>query len=125
MSGDPDFDKMMQELDSSVEAQEPAAPAPAPAAPARRGRKTATVVTDTAAETETALAAAAKAPATQQVTPEPAPEPVFVKIAGMASEEPQSVTVTVVENAPAHAPYISPQTMAEMEAGRSVLNRFK
>lgn len=115
MSGeDDDFDKMMKELDGETAA--PVAPAPAPA---RRGRKPQTMV-------ETA-----PAPVTQQVTPPgetppPAPpeEPVFVKIAGM-EPEPQSVTVTVVENAEPPKAYLSPQTLAEIEAGRQHLQRFK
>ena len=107
MSDDDDFDKMMKELDAGA----PAAPAPAPAAPARRGKKPTTVVEE----------------APPPAPPEAPAEPALVKIAGIVPDdpEPKSVTVTVVEDVPPAKTYLSPQTLAEMEAGRLHLQRFK
>lgn len=113
---DDDFDKMMKELDAEV-----SAPAPAPAAP-KRGRKTQTVVTDDKVNPEPALAAKLTDAAKEKVVEE---NDGFIKIAGLPRTDAESVNVTVIENAPAKEPYISPQTRAEMEAGRAVLNRYK
>jgi hypothetical protein len=113
MSSDDDFDDLMKELDADVPAPKPAA-APAPA---RRGKKSQTVITDDATDPQPALAAKMEAD-------KPADDG-FVKIAGLANQQPESVKVTVVEDAPQQRAYMSPQTLAEIEAGKAVLNRFK
>ena len=113
MNTDDDFDDLMKELDAEI-----AKPAPAPA---RRGKKTQTVITADAVDPQPALAAKIKAEAVEE---KPADDG-FVKIAGLANQQAESVKVTVVEDAPQQRAYMSPQTLAEIEAGKAVLNRFK
>lgn len=112
MSDDDDFDKMMAEIEAPAE--KPAA------APARRGKKTQTVVTDDQVNPEPALAK--KIADEKAAEPE---EPAMVKIAGLANQQAEPVKVTIVEDAPQTRAYMSPQTLAEIEAGKAILNRFK
>lgn len=116
-----DFDKLMKEIDAGAEAV-PAAPAPTPA---RRGKKAAAVTTVEDAPAVTQQVTQPDPPAPDPA-PQPDPEPQFVKIAGLKPDpEPGSVRVTIVDSAPSKEPYLSPQTLAEMEMGRATLSRFK